>query len=237
MRTKLVSVLVLVILGLNANCQIYSKAAVYVYKYSILSKNKSITGKLYLGCLGKPWSDKIHKQMAIIWTTELKELSQRIYNTGIIENNERIWMHPPRNGVFSVLEYSPFPEIRFPANLKRKWSMSLALGKHWENKEYGIAADDTLRYTYEVKDKKLVAPIFSSNKIECFQIYAESTNLKCTTSFTGFFDSKFGFIQMIFRNIDNTIIELDLMSIDDWSQYTSGNLLFHIPEIPKNGTY
>lgn len=90
MRTKLVSVLVLVILGLNANCQIYSKAAVYVYKYSILSKNKSITGKLYLGCLGKPWSDKIHKQMAIIWTTELKELSQRIYNTGIIENNERI---------------------------------------------------------------------------------------------------------------------------------------------------
>jgi len=51
--------------------------------------------------------------MAVVWTTELTELSQKICNTGVIEDLERIWLHPPRNGDFKILSILRFLKFVF----------------------------------------------------------------------------------------------------------------------------
>ncbi|MEM6642611.1 MAG: hypothetical protein AAF616_06500 [Bacteroidota bacterium] len=34
-------------------------------------------------------------------------------NTGIVENDQNIWLHPPRSSFFRILEICPFPYVRF----------------------------------------------------------------------------------------------------------------------------
>ena len=48
----------------------------------------------------------------------------RVESTGIIENDKKVWMHPPRSGKFALLEYFPFPEFTFHAKCKHKYRRS-----------------------------------------------------------------------------------------------------------------
>ncbi len=55
-------------------------------------------------------------------------------------------------------------------------------------------------------------------------------NLKKPTSFNGLFNSNYGFIQMIFKNIDNSVIKLELINIEEWGKYANkSNSLFKVP--------
>jgi hypothetical protein len=40
--------------------------------------------------------------------------------TGFIETNEKIWLHPPREDYFYLFEYFPFPEMNFPVQCEKK---------------------------------------------------------------------------------------------------------------------
>lgn len=45
--------------------------------------------------------------------------------TGIVQNENRIWLHPPRIGPLEMLEAFPFPEVRFPLEVGRTWESSI----------------------------------------------------------------------------------------------------------------
>lgn len=47
--------------------------------------------------------------------------TDNVESTGIIENEKRVWLHPPRSGAFVIFEYFPFPEMRFPLRCDRKY--------------------------------------------------------------------------------------------------------------------
>lgn len=41
--------------------------------------------------------------------------NRKNYSTsGVIENEANIWIHPPRDGLFKILELNPFPFVKFP---------------------------------------------------------------------------------------------------------------------------
>lgn len=44
-----------------------------------------------------------------------------VESTGIIENEKKVWLHPPRSGAFTMFEYFPFPEMKFPLKCDRKY--------------------------------------------------------------------------------------------------------------------
>ncbi len=67
---------------------------------------------------------------------------------GYVENEERFWMHPPRDNQFITFELVPFPEIRFPIFDGKRWTSSLSIGEGWGNwaglslySEYEMSAD------------------------------------------------------------------------------------------------
>lgn len=53
--------------------------------------------------------------------------------TGLIENDSTIWLHPPREKYFKILELNPFPEIQFD---KENWQTTLKVGEQWGNERW-----------------------------------------------------------------------------------------------------
>lgn len=196
--------------------QIYYKEIVYVFNYTIEESNKTQKGIIYLGCLGKPWPFE-ERQAAVIWTTKSDELNRKVFTTGIYEEKEFVWLHPPRQDEFSILEYSPFPQIRFPVSNNMTWKRSFTPGKNWVNKEFNIKEDDILKFNYI--NTGIAFHKLKNENLECWEIEAESTNLKVQTNFSGLFNSEYGFVKMVFQNINNSTITLELCDVRNWRSF------------------
>ncbi len=50
--------------------------------------------------------------------------------TGVIENDKNIWLHPFRSNIFQMLQFAPFPFVKFSTDKPYKWN--LKIGKHWD---------------------------------------------------------------------------------------------------------
>lgn len=197
--------------------QIYYKEIIYVFDYTIEKKDGTKeNGIIYLGCLGKSWPFKGEKQAAIVWTIDKDYLKEKRLTTGAFEEENLIWIHPPREDKFSILEYSPCPFIHFPISANKSWKRELALGEHWANKEHNIKADDILKFSYINSGPVAYKLKFKNKEIECWKIEAESINMKDKTSSYSLFNAEYGFVKMSFKNVDNSIITLELNHIENW---------------------
>lgn len=111
---------------------------------------------------------------------------QFLPNTGIIESKERVWLHPPRHDEFLFLEYSPFPEIRFPLTDGNKWKWQLNIGTLWTNEEYNINASTVLTYNYEIIGSEFKKCPTHNKMVKCYIVKAVSTDHCTHRSFIGF---------------------------------------------------
>lgn len=220
MRKIIILIIGIIFYANPIQSQIYYKEIIYIFDYKIEKDDMQIeTGLLYLGCLGKPWPFKEQKQAAVIWSTNKAHLSQKMPSTGIYEEDDRIWLHPPRQNQFSILEYSPFPDIRFPVSKNMNWKRDFIPGKNWINKKYDVKENDILKFNY--RNIGVVVYNYKNFNLKCWEINAESINLKNRTSFSGLFNSEYGFIKMIFTNIDKSIITLEIRQIQSWDLFQS----------------
>lgn len=60
-----------------------------------------------------------------------KSIVSTVENTGVIENERQLWMHPFRSNQYNFTEVAPFPEVKFPVEVGREWSSSLGIGAGW----------------------------------------------------------------------------------------------------------
>ncbi len=75
------------------------------------------------------WGDKSQRQLFYAYHNSYNKDSlaaawpytANVESTGIIENEKKVWLHPPRSGAFALFEYFPFPEIKFPLKCDRKY--------------------------------------------------------------------------------------------------------------------
>ncbi|RKD86141.1 hypothetical protein [Mangrovibacterium diazotrophicum] len=192
---------------------IYSKELVYTYNYSIFKEGRKETGRIYLGCLGKLLPLKEQKQFAIVWTKNKRELSEKRNNTGAIEDTNRVFIHPPRNNEFRILEYSPFPYVKYPLKTNSNWNWQLTLGKYWEDEELNVLANDTLQYRYQVEAKNQEYFSFAKSLLTYYEIRSYSINPKFKSEFVGYFNDGYGFVYCQFQNIDNSTITFELVNV------------------------
>ncbi len=208
--------------------QVYSNKIVYSYNYTVKTTSCTNSGILYLGCQGRKLPICDTNQFAITWTEELDVLNKKFISTGIIENSNRIWMHPPRLGKFKILEYSPFPEIKFPTYVGKSWIWELTPGSNWINLKYDVDSTDVLIYNYTITNKVAIKTKFTTKPIDCYEVTAISKNEKFKTKFIGLFNIYYGFINMSFYNIDGSTISLELTSINSYSYFNKAESLFTI---------
>ena len=128
----------------------------------------------------------------------------------IIENPKNVWMHPPRNDFFKILEINPFPYIKFPYEIGNKWTWKLEFGDHWADKRWLLwTGNNENKYNYEITDKiKLKTHL---GILDCFVTDGQAISSLGRTYLRSYFSEEFGFVRLDYTNIDGTktIIELD----------------------------
>lgn len=144
-----------------------------------------------------------------------KEKENYSEQTGLIENEQNIWMHPPRTLLFRILELNPFPFIQAPYQVGNQWNWSLEIGQFWGDERWktweGRITND---YTYNITDvKKIQTPL---GEVTCFVIKCEAKSRIGLTYLTALFSFVYGFIQLDYTNIDGSKLIMDLVEVSGY---------------------
>jgi hypothetical protein len=100
-------------------------------------------------------------QNSITWILKSNDLILE-ETTGIIETENRLWIHPPRfNDYYDFTEYSAFPEIRQPISDTLAWEATILLGT-FANDNTGNKV--TMNYSITKIDTLNISPM--NRKIE-----------------------------------------------------------------------
>ena len=151
-----------------------------------------------------------YNQTVIKYQYELKEGNARFSSSsGVIENENNIWMHPPRDQYFSILELNPFPFIKAPYEIGNEWNWQLRIGDGWGDKRWkqwdGSIENE---YTYKITDRKTLKT--KLGEISCWVIEGTAVSRIGETKLKAFFNPTYGFVQLNYTNIDGSSTNLVL---------------------------
>lgn len=129
--------------------------------------------------------------------------------TGLIENEANIWMHPPRDGLFRILQLSPYPSVSYPLETGKEWEWSFQVGSHYGDERWATwDGNITITTTYEITDKQVRETQWG--ELETWTIEAEAISELGSTSMEAVFNDSLGFLEMNFINIDGSKFEFSL---------------------------
>lgn len=156
------------------------------------------------------FNDPKYYQVGISYIIEKNDVNP--YITGLIENEKNIWLHPPREFLFRILELNPFPYIKYPLQIGHKWTGDLLIGGQWGDKRWKEWSGNILnKYQYKITDKKTVNTPLGS--MECYVIESEAKSELGITKLTSYFNEQFGFVKLMYTNIDKSTIEIDIQGV------------------------
>lgn len=132
-----------------------------------------------------------------------------ITTTGLVENKDNIWFHPPRKFLFKILEINPFPYIKRPFTVGNQWTDSLSIGEYWSDGRWKKwKGRITNKYSYNIKEKTSLT--IDSKKIDCYVINAIAKSELGETKLISYFNEQYGFVKLIYTNIDKSTLILEL---------------------------
>jgi hypothetical protein len=137
-----------------------------------------------------------------------------VSSTGIVENAENIWVHPPRSGFFKSLETCPFPYIKLNKPIGYKWTDSMSIGNHWSDKKWGVWDGRLLlNYEYEIIGKEKIQT--NIGELDCIVVNAIATSNIGQSSLKYYFSPEFGFVKLAYILFTGIEIELNMVQIID----------------------
>ena len=130
-------------------------------------------------------------------------------HSGVIENEKNIWMHPPRDKYFRILELNPFPFVKAPYEVGNKWQWELEIGSFWGDERWKTwEGSITNNYQYEITGKRTIDTAFG--ELEVFEISSTAKSRIGKTKLKALFNLQYGFIELDYQDIDGsrTLLEL-----------------------------
>lgn len=130
--------------------------------------------------------------------------------SGLIENEANIWMHPPRDYYFRILELNPFPYIKAPYKVGNKWTWKLEIGDSWADERWKTWSGKILNeYNYQITDNITLKTAIGD--IDCLVINSSAKSRIGETSLISYFNPTYGFVKLNYTNIDSSQTNLDLI--------------------------
>ena len=138
--------------------------------------------------------------------------SEKFSISGAIENEANVWIHPPRDNYFRILELNPFPYIKSPFKIGTKWSWHLEIGDSWADKRWKTwKGRIENKYNYEISNTVILETALG--EIECYIIKSTANSRIGETKLTSYFNPKYGFIKLEYTNIDGSKTNLEMVEI------------------------
>ena len=123
--------------------------------------------------------------------------------SGAIENEANVWIHPPRDKYFKILELNPFPYAKAPYEIGTKWTWNLGIVDHWADERWKVwEGQIENEYDYEITNKRTLKT--GIGEIECFVIESNAKSRIGETKLTAYFNTEYGFVKLDYTNIDGS---------------------------------
>ena len=205
-------------------CRIYAfDAAFYSASNKLISKER-----ILLMATGKRWEHNPEKQDEILVKYEFDKESIDSINlyqlnksavsdewwqtvsTGIRENVEEIWMHPFRSNQYNFTEVAPFPQIKFPLSVGKKWNdNTITLQEGW-----GDWSHMKVKSTFEILSKETVQTNYGELE-NCWKVKAVSNFDLGQSEVTFWFHERFGFVKLNYVNYGGQKLNIELTQITE----------------------
>ncbi|GAB3292630.1 hypothetical protein [Hymenobacter tenuis] len=203
---------------LTAKQEIFARNKQFVYQVSHFEGSRSVVDDtVTLFSRGIAWeSDSTQK--AIDW---LGKSGGAKNGTGVKENADGVWIHPPRFEHYAILELSPFPEIRQPYKPGQEWDWELAVGSHYSNPDWAVwEGEMVVKAHYKaVGDQISATPL---GQLKCKKVTAISRCRAGTASLTLLFHPQYGFVELDYVNIDARRMRFQLLSVGIQNEFNGG---------------
>jgi hypothetical protein len=130
--------------------------------------------------------------------------------TGLIDNESVVWLHPPRTGDYFILEFSPFPSIRYPFVIGTNWKWDLLVPDQWSSENLlNWKGDRIFTSYYHISGKQVL--LTALGQMDCYKVEAEGRSEFGNTQLISYFNKQYGFVRLDYTNINQTSMRLELI--------------------------
>jgi hypothetical protein len=131
--------------------------------------------------------------------------------SGAFEHDSLLWMHPPRDEAYAILELSPYPYIQLPARSGHQWTWDLEVGDSWSNPRWAAWRGlITIHTQYEtVGQQELNTPL---GTLRCWLVRARASSPVGGSALDLWYHPAYGFVQLKYRDIKNNQLTFSLLS-------------------------
>ena len=197
----------------------YDKLNLYIYKVDEIENGIVLrTDTLGLFCSGIVMKNQ-DSQSYIEWQFLTRRdnkyaiLDFNNTSTGLKVNDTELYIHPPRFGIYRILQFCPHPEF-YNTNLSVPWHWDLPIGSSWSIANlYPIKDVDTFRNIYQYVDTATINTQFGN--LFCFHYKASGTSIYGTSYGTYYLNNTFGLVDFRYQTTNNLFFNFKLISKTD----------------------
>ncbi len=183
-------------------------------KFELVKENEDTLGlKIHLLVPKIEKSERTDKNQ-----TEIYYLYAPIFTfmdcTGIVDNQNNIWIHPPRTSFFRSLETCPFPYIKLPIEIGKEWKDKMEIGNQWSNELWGDWNKKLLlSYDYRISKKTIVKT--GIGDLECYVVESTAKSEIGISKLTTYYSELYGFVRLEYEMVTGLKVNLWLDSVSD----------------------
>jgi hypothetical protein len=135
--------------------------------------------------------------------------------TGVIDNAKDIWLHPPRENNFKILEINPFPIVLLE-DTTIYWSWSVEVWQSWSDPRWKVwNGIIIIKNEYKRLKNEIIETEFG--KLDCLVSEGIGTSKIGNTYLKSYFNTKYGFVRLEYTNINSTKLIMWLVNISEHS--------------------
>jgi hypothetical protein len=140
-------------------------------------------------------------------------------NTGIVENAQNIWLHPPRSRFFKILELCPFPYVKLSSD-DLEWKDKIKIDQKWQDRRWATwEGDQTIDLNYVNKGFKNIETHLG--EFSCLITKSTAKSTVGESFLTTYFNSELGFVKMEYEILGRYKVRLELVEIEEFGEILS----------------
>ncbi len=147
-----------------------------------------------------------HSRINSLYSLESNWLTKS--GEGIIENVEKVWMHPIRNNQYIFTEICGFPHAQLPLEVGKGWESNLSIQSGWGDWDGLELVSD-----YKVEGKETLE--LNIGSIESWIIYVETSSTLGSGKVKFNFNDSLGFVRMDYHNFKGERLIFNMIKVEE----------------------